>query len=145
MNLTKTLAIATVSLSLAAPALVFADTMNFSADLKSSSEVPPKDSPGHGQFTATFDTSTKQLQYKATYADLTGPATMAHIHGPASAGKNAGVVIPVPKDKVASPIEGTATLSDAQAKELVAGNYYFNVHTEKNPGGEIRGQIEQGK
>jgi hypothetical protein len=143
MNLTRTLAVVTVSLSLAAPALVFADTVNFSADLKASSEVPPKDSPGTGQFTATFDTTTKQLQYKATYSGLTGPATMAHIHGPAPAGKNAGVVVPVPKDKVASPIEGTATLTDAQAKDLMDGNYYFNVHTAKNPGGEIRGQIEK--
>ena len=143
MNLTRTLAIVTVSLSLAAPALAFADTVNFSADLKASSEVPPKDSPGTGQFTATFDTATKQLQYKATYSGLSGPATMAHIHGPAPAGKNAGVVVPVPKDKVASPIEGTATLTDAQAKDLMDGNYYFNVHTAKNPGGEIRGQIEK--
>jgi hypothetical protein len=143
MNLTRTLAIVAVSLSLTAPALVFADTVNFSADLKAASEVPPKDSPATGQFTATFDTTTKQLQYKATYSDLTGPATMAHIHGPAPAGKNAGVVVPVPKDKLASPIEGTATLTDAQAKDLLAGNYYFNVHTAKNPGGEIRGQIEK--
>ena len=37
------------------------------------------------------------------------------------------------------------TLTDAQEQDLLAGNLYFNVHTAKNPGGEIRGQIEQVK
>jgi hypothetical protein len=70
---------------------------------------------------------------------------MAHFHGPAPAGKNAGVVIPIPMDKLASPIEGQATLTAAQESDLLAGNWYFNVHTAKNPGGEIRGQVEQAK
>jgi hypothetical protein len=42
---------------------------------------------------------------------------------------------------VASPIKGTATLTDAQAADLAAGKWYFNVHTEANKGGEIRGQV----
>jgi hypothetical protein len=40
-----------------------------------------------------------------------------------------------------SPIDGTATLTPEQAKELVDGKWYFNLHTSANPGGEIRGQI----
>ncbi|MFL9989008.1 CHRD domain-containing protein [Paraburkholderia sediminicola] len=145
MNLTKTLAVATLSLTLTVPVLAFADIVSFSTDLNASSEVPPTDSSATGHFAAAFDTSTHQLHYDAAYADLTGAATMAHIHGPASVGKNAPVVIPVPKDKLASPIEDTVTLTNEQAKQLMAGNYYFNVHTAKNPGGEIRGQIVQVK
>ena len=40
-----------------------------------------------------------------------------------------------------SPVEGSATLTDAQAADLVAGKYYVNIHTAANPGGEIRGQV----
>jgi CHRD domain len=65
---------------------------------------------------------------------------MAHFHGPADPGKNAGIVVPV-QGSVASPIKGTATLTDAQGADLMAGKLYFNVHTERNKGGEIRGQV----
>jgi hypothetical protein len=64
---------------------------------------------------------------------------MAHFHGPAEPGKNAGVAVPF-KDP-ASGAEGSATLTDAQAADLMAGKYYINVHTAANPGGEIRGQV----
>ena len=40
-----------------------------------------------------------------------------------------------------SPVEGSATLTDAQAADLMAGKYYINIHTAANPGGEIRGQV----
>ena len=40
-----------------------------------------------------------------------------------------------------NPLKGEATLTDAQAADLQAGKWYFNVHTEKNKGGEIRGQV----
>jgi hypothetical protein len=42
---------------------------------------------------------------------------------------------------VTSPIKGTATLTDAQVADLMAGKYYVNVHTAANPAGEIRGQL----
>ena len=70
---------------------------------------------------------------------------MAHFHGPAPADKNAGVLIWMsPKgkmDPVPSPIVGQATLSDAEAADLMAGRLYINIHTAKNKDGEIRGQV----
>ena len=92
--------------------------------------------------TATYDTASKKLSYKGSYSGLTGPATAAHFHGPAEPGNNAGVQIPVFSDATAkSPFEGEATLTDAQASDLMAGKWYFNVHTAANKGGEIRGQV----
>jgi hypothetical protein len=96
-------------------------------------------SSGKGAGAFTFDTVTKALTYTVTYEGLSGPALMAHIHGPADPGANAGVVAPFAS--AASPITGTVTLTDAQAAELAAGKYYVNVHTGANRGGEIRGQI----
>jgi CHRD domain len=118
----------------------FAEVVNYKADLKASSEVPANDSKGSGAVTATYDTASKKLTFSATYKDLSGPATAAHFHGPAKAGANAGVAIPV-KDMTASPLKGEATLTDDQAKQLADGLMYFNVHTAANKGGEIRGQV----
>jgi hypothetical protein len=118
----------------------FAEMQNYKADLKGSTEVPANDSKGSGALTATYDTASKKLTYSVTYKDLTGPATAAHFHGPAVAGVNAPVVVPV-KDMTPSPLKGEATLTDAQAADLQAGKWYFNIHTAANKGGEIRGQV----
>jgi hypothetical protein len=119
----------------------FAATMDFTADLKGSTEVPPNDSKGTGTVTASLDTATKKFTYTVTYKDLTGPATAAHFHGPAAAGANAPPVVPIPPDKLASPIKGEATLTDAQEADLEGGKWYFNVHTAAHGPGEIRGQV----
>ncbi len=121
-----------------------AATMNFSATLNAASEVPPKTSSGSGELLATLNTATKELTYTLTFDNLTGPATAAHFHGPAAAGANAGVVVPLGNNPT-SPIHGSKTLTDAQIADLEAGKWYVNVHTAANPGGEIRGQVTMKK
>ena len=111
----------------------------FRATLSSAAEVPSNASGGTGTLQASLDKSTNVLKWNLTYSGLTGPATMAHFHGPAMPGSNAGVVVPFPS--ASSPVEGQATLTPAQAADLMAGKWYVNVHTAQNPGGEIRGQV----
>lgn len=123
--------------ALATPSM--AAMMTFKANLAAASEVPPNSSAGKGEVTATYDDATKKLTWNGTYSGLTGPATAAHFHGPAPAGKNAGVMIPITPNT--SPLAGEATLNDAQAKALMDGDMYVNVHTAANKGGEIRGQL----
>ena len=118
---------------------VFAETISFKAELKASEEVPPNDSKATGTVTATYDSASKKLTWKGNYSGLTGPATMAHFHGPAEPGKNAGVAVPITPST--SPFENSANLTDAQAADLMAGRWYVNVHTAAHPGGEIRGQL----
>jgi hypothetical protein len=122
----------------------FADTVTYSAALNGPSEVPPTESVGTGTLTSTFDASTKQLTWSVTYAGLTGPATMAHFHGPADAKTSAPVLIPI-TGSLDSPISGSATLTDAEATDLVDGKLYFNIHTAAHKPGEIRGQIVKGQ
>jgi hypothetical protein len=114
-------------------------TQTFRATLSAAAEVPSNASPGTGTLEATFDKGSSVLKWRVTYSGLTGPATMAHFHGPAMPGANAGVVVPFPS--AASPAEGSATLTAAQIADLTAGKWYVNVHTAANPGGEIRGQV----
>src|SRR4030088_3471571 len=139
MSNTKTM-LATLALgatfAFAGPA--FADKMK--ATLDGASEVPAVTTAGKGAAEIDYDPASKKLSWKVTYTGLSGPATAAHFHGPAEADKNAGVKVPIP-NAASSPAEGSATLTDAQAADLVAGKYYVNVHTAANPGGEIRGQV----
>ena len=123
-------------IAFAAPA--FADTMKATLDGKS--QVPPNTSAATGAADIDYDPASKKLSWKLSYSGLSGPATAAHFHGPAEPGKSAGVAVAIP-NATSSPVEGSATLTDAQAADLTAGRYYVNIHTAANPGGEIRGQV----
>ena len=82
--------------------------------------MPPTDSKGTGSVTATYDTASKTLAWKGSYSGLTDKPTMAHFHGPAEGGKNADVAVSI--TNIATPFEGTAALTDAQAADLMAGS-----------------------
>jgi Cu/Zn superoxide dismutase len=125
--------------ALATPSM--AAMVNMKAELKASNEVPANSSKGTGEVTATYDTASKKLSWKGTYSGLTGAATAAHFHA-GEAGKNGGVVVPIFQGPTAkSPFEGSKTLTDAQASDMMAGRWYVNIHTAANKGGEIRGQL----
>jgi CHRD domain len=134
---TKTL-LTTLALGIAFAGPAFAEKMKATLDAKS--ETPPNTSTATGMADIDYDAASKKLTWKLTYSGLTGPATAAHFHGPAEPGKNAGVAVAIP-NATTSPNQGSATLTDAQAADLLAGKYYVNVHTAANPGGEIRGQV----
>jgi hypothetical protein len=138
-TLKSTLA-ATAAVLLLSTVPALAEVINFSADLSGTAEVPPNDSAGTGTVEATFDTETMVFAWTVNYEGLTGDATAAHYHGPAGEDENAGPVLPIEGD-LASPIEGEATLDEAQAADLQAGMWYFNIHTEQYPDGELRGQV----
>ncbi|MDH6232431.1 hypothetical protein M2281_003030 [Mesorhizobium soli] len=118
-----------------------AESINFAAKMDGTHEVPPTDSKGTGIVTVTYDPDTKTMEWTLKYSGLTGEPMAAHFHGPAEPGKNADIAVPIPDTKSGS--KGSATLTDEQANDLTAGKYYVNVHTEKHPDGEIRGQVKK--
>ncbi len=120
-----------------------AAVVKFTVPLSGGEQVPPVDSPGKGSADITWDPTTRVVTWAVTYSGLSGPATMAHFHGPADKGKNGPVVVWLSKQgsQAASPFSGEATLTPDQAKQFAAGEWYINVHTAAHPGGEIRGQV----
>jgi len=140
MSLKSAAAFSVVAL-LSATRAARADIVHFAATLTGKDEVPPNSSAGTGQVTAELETSERTLAYRATSQGLSGPATMAHFHGPAAPGSNGPPVITV-GDNAKLPIGGSVRLSEKEMDDLLAGKWYFNVHTAANPGGEIRGQLK---
>jgi CHRD domain len=120
-----------------------AAALSFKVALTGAQQVPPVQTTATGTADLTYDPTTRMLTWSVTSNGLSGPATMAHFDGPAAEGKNASPVIwlsekggPVP-----NPIKGSATLTPEQAQQFMAGEWYVNVHTQADPGGEIRGQV----
>jgi hypothetical protein len=120
-----------------------ASSIKLSATLNAGQEIPKqvvKNQSAHGSFTGTL-TGTK-LTWKLTFAKLTGGATAAHIHL-GGMGKAGNVVVPL-CTPCKSPMTGTATISASLLKTIKKHGTYVNVHTAKNPNGEIRGQLAVG-
>jgi len=107
--------------------------------LSGSNEVPPVTTTASGTATVAIDAD-RSVRVTVTATGMT--ATASHIHEGA-AGANGPVIVPFTKtgdNTFASP-DG-AKLTEAQYASYKAGNLYVNVHSAKNPGGEIRAQIK---
>lgn len=94
---------------------------------------------GTGAATMTLDRDTLEFSWFVAWQGLGAPVTVAHFHGPALPGQNAGVEVGI--DAGSNPSSGSTFLSAAQASDLLAGLWYINIHSELFPGGEIRGQV----
>jgi len=115
----------------------------WTAALSSGQEVPAqvvKNTAAHGLFKGTLNGT--KLTWTLTFAKLTGPATAAHIHM-AAKGKSGNVVVPLCMP-CKSGAKGTATITPTLLAAFKKHLLYVNVHTAKNPAGEIRGQLAVG-
>jgi hypothetical protein len=120
-----------------------ASATKYTAKLTGGQEVPKGvgvPASATGTFTATLTGST--LKWTLTYAHLSGGAVAAHIHlGKKGVAGNVIVPLCATPTSCKSPIKGSAKISAAWVKDMTAGKTYVNIHTKKNPGGEIRGQV----
>ena len=108
-------------------------------ELSGANEVPPVQTSASGSGTVTI----KDDRSVSVSISVTGmTATAAHIHEGA-AGTNGPVIVPFTKtgDNTFAAADG-AKLTEAQYASYKAGNLYVNVHSAKNPGGEVRAQLK---
>jgi hypothetical protein len=135
-----------------APAVMAAET--FTTELSGENSVPPLDVEGSGDATVTISDDGQTVSWDVTYSGLTGAPAAGHIHVGA-AGANGPVMIPFAEVTETGTSGSFAAADYATGEGLPAdwdgvlaairdGNAYVNIHTEANPGGEIRGQLAGG-
>lgn len=138
------------------------------ARLKGFQEVPAVSTAASGRFKATVDSASGTISYELSYSGLEAPVRMAHIHI-GQRGVSGGIMVwlcqtagfPDPINQApACPQSGTVSgliqagnvqgpasqgIAAAEFGEMLAairaGAAYVNVHSDKFPGGEIRGQL----
>ena len=117
----------------------------FQANLSGANEVPVVTTAATGRSVLGLSADTTTLYYRLFVGNITN-ITAAHIHRGA-VGQNGPIIFTlfggVGNFGPTNPISGTvtSTLTSAQIFDLIGNNYYINVHTTANPGGEIRGQV----
>ena len=131
------------------------------ARLKGFEEVPAVSTAASGKFEAEIDRAAQRIDYELSYSDLEAPVLFAHIHlgqrtanggvaaflcggGGMPACPQSGIVegTIVPADVIGPASQGIAPGEfDELVTAIRAGVTYANVHSDKFPGGEIRGQI----
>jgi subtilisin family serine protease len=123
-----------------------------SGELSGDNEVPPVATGTTGDFDFEYNIDQNVLQYQVTVVPTTTtPITVtgAHIHQGA-VGENGPAVISLDQDGIL-PVFVTDTLTfqgvvgnlpPEVVEAILTGNFYVNIHTEANPSGEVRGQIE---
>ena len=108
-------------------------------ELTGAGQVPPVTTTAAGVATVTIKDD-RSVVASVTVTGMT--ATASHIHE-AAAGSNGPVIVPFTKtgDNTFASADG-AKLTEAQYAAYKAGNLYVNVHSARNPGGEVRGQLK---
>lgn len=134
----KKLLIFFASLSLAGCAGMMSGGSSVKVNLSGAEEVPPVSVPGSGSGSFTIGAD-GAVSGSVTSAGVQG--TAAHIHQGAR-GQNGPVIIPLTKSADTYTAPASAKLTDAQMQAFKAGNLYVNVHTARNKGGEVRGQLQ---
>ena len=120
-----------------------AEEYTISGNASGAQEVPAVSGSGAGTITGTYNKTSNTLKYNISWSNLTDVATAVHFHGPAATGISAGVLIPVTisTSGATGNAQGTVVVVDSVETALLNGNLYYNVHTLRNPDGEVRGQV----
>jgi CHRD domain/Bacterial Ig-like domain (group 3)/Divergent InlB B-repeat domain len=116
----------------------FVPLITYNVVLEGIQEVPRRATPAIGSGTVIVNTVANSLTYNVSYSGLLGTVTIAHFHGPANREAGAGVKI----DISTNPTSGIVTYQDSDEADILAGRWYYNLHTTTFTGGELRGQLD---
>lgn len=137
----------TAGLALASLSSVAVAQTTLTAFLSGAQEVPPVSTPASGFGSVVLNQARTQITVNLSFSNLTSRMTVAHIHE-APPGVNGPIRFDLGPLIVLSNEGRNGTLTNAvfavtmaQAQALLAGNMYFNVHSQQFPPGEIRGQL----
>ncbi len=114
--------------------------ISLKGSLDGAHEVPGDASTAGGYLTAQYSTATRILKWRLVVNGLSSPITRAAFHGPDPMGNDAAIV-PINPPFDGTMHAGSATLTQHQAADLLAGRWHVDIRTEKFPAGEIRGQV----
>ncbi|SIR13492.1 CHRD domain-containing protein [Pontibacter lucknowensis] len=115
--------------------------------LTGANEVPPVNTQATGTFRGTYNMDTKVINYTITFQGITPTAMHFHrgavgVAGPITIPINPGTDPYSSNNPYLSPLVGaTPPLTATQEAELLAGEWYINIHSSQYPDGELRGQI----
>jgi hypothetical protein len=134
--------LAVTCLAAAAPSAL-ASIWTFNDTLSGAQENPPVTTPATGTVFGTYDDEMNMLMISLSSEGYTTNTLFAHIHR-APVGSNGPVLFNLPGPFGATTYNFTdfmVMFSEAQEADFLAGNLYVNVHTSRNPGGELRAQL----
>jgi len=145
-------AVAALTLTALASGAAAKDVYRLNGTLTAGQEVPkPKGARAGagGTFTSTLTEGANggTLAWKLTFRNLTGKAVAAHVHVGVR-GKAGNVLVPLcaaPAKPCRSGMTGRVHVSHTTFDVLEKRATYVNVHTVKNPAGEIRAQLRIGQ
>jgi len=121
--------------------LVLQPALTFDAFATGSQEVPAVSTDAFGLGTVNVNYDLNTLTFHLIADGLSGPITGAHIHE-GEAGENGGVIYDLTPLITGNEIIGMLPLNSIESlNTFLSAGYYWNIHTEENPGGEIRGQV----
>ena len=116
----------------------------FNDPVDQSQVVPPTGEPAVGTAVGTYDDVTNMLNINVAVNGFSNPPLSAHIHGPAPPGSNTGVVFVLGVGGTATNYTNPNTnwtMSAGNENDFLAGLYYVQIHTDRHPGGAVRGQL----
>ncbi|MCA1583932.1 MAG: CHRD domain-containing protein [Acidobacteria bacterium] len=134
-----------------------AQVIQLTAALNGAEEAPNKVTTGsHGQATVTYNPATRDVTWNIQVFNMPSGTQQAHFHvgGVGVAGPIVVNITVPPQISNDYTLSGTANASaliprtdqgigswDDFIQSLLGGQTYLNVHSNNNPGGEIRGQV----
>lgn len=135
------LRLAPLALAASFCATASADVHVLTATPEGAQEVPPVASAGIGEATITVDDVSGYVHVQGTFSGLNGNITLAHLHGLAPAGVNAGVLVGLDFTGTTSgTFEGSNFLDATRIQGILSGESYVNLHSSAHGSGELRGQ-----